>query len=331
MRSTEYQHRCLDKESPVRISQVVGPRTSVIVDEPDPVPGPREVLVEVLASGVCTSDLGAWRDHDASRPALRLGHEVAGRIVATGEEAGGWQVGDVVTGLGGPGFASRTLLDAGSLALVPAGFAPEHALGEPIANLVDAVARSPIVPGARVAVVGMGFMGLGLVQLVHATGPSSLVAVDTKPAAHRRALAMGADAAYTPDELPEQFRTAPAPGEADGRFDVVIEAAGATPALTLAGSLVRPYGTLTVVGYHHDGTAPMDLELWYKAVTIVNGFCPSRRRLTAALVDGIDQVSRHRFDYAPLITHKFGLEGVDDAFALMESRPADFVKSVVLP
>ncbi|WP_345033135.1 hypothetical protein [Kutzneria kofuensis] len=58
----------------MRLSQLVGPRTSKVVERPDPVPAADQVLVEVLACGVCTSDLSAWRkprsglERDAPRP-----------------------------------------------------------------------------------------------------------------------------------------------------------------------------------------------------------------------------------------------------------------------
>jgi threonine dehydrogenase-like Zn-dependent dehydrogenase len=62
----------------------------------------------------------------------------------------------------------------------------------------------------------------------------------------------------------------------------VLEATGVTPGLRTASALVRPFGTLCVVGYHHTGDAMMDMDLWYRTATIVNGFCPDRTRLMRA-------------------------------------------------
>ncbi|MFK3677556.1 hypothetical protein ACI2IP_07480 [Microbacterium sp. NPDC090218] len=47
-------------------------------------------------------------------------------------------------------------------------------------------------------------------------------------------------------------------------MDVVVEAAGVTSALVISSALVRPYGTVCIMGYHHTGDAPMDMELWHK-------------------------------------------------------------------
>jgi len=310
------------------ISQVIGPRRSEIVSAPDPIPSSSQVVIDVLACGVCTSDRTPWREHGTPEAPVRLGHETVGRISAVGDPGGRWSVGEVVTGLGGDGFATKVALDADSILRVPAGFAPQHVIGEPLADLEEALSRSGIRPGDRVAVVGLGFMGLGLVQLAAARLPGLLVAVDPNPAARERALALGAHEAYHPDELPPEF--ASASGRREQRMDVVVEAAGVTSALVTSSTLVRPYGTVCIVGYHHTGDAPMDMELWYKGATIVNGFSPARPRTLRAMADGLAMIADGRFSYLPLITHTFDLADIDQAYELMEARPADFVKGVVL-
>ncbi|MCW2879810.1 MAG: Threonine dehydrogenase, partial [Sphaerisporangium sp.] len=61
------------------------------------------------------------------------------------------------------------------------------------------------------------------------------------------------------------------------------------------------------------------------------GFSPQRGRMMAAMAEGLDLVAGRRFTYAPLITHRFGLDQVDAAFGLMEDREPGFVKSVIIP
>ncbi|MEU0948534.1 alcohol dehydrogenase catalytic domain-containing protein [Streptomyces canus] len=314
----------------MKISQVIGPRTSEVVEIPDPIPREDEVLVEVVSSGVCASDLGPWLGHSPSAAPLRLGHEMVGRVVAVGSKARWWVPGDLVTGLGGHGFATLAVMDADAVLPVPPGVEPAHALGEPVACLEEALSRTGMRAGDRVAVVGLGFMGLSLVQLVRRHLPGLLVGVDPTPTRRDRALALGCDLAFAPGQIPERYRTATG-RESEARLDLVIEATGVTPGLTTAGSLVRPFGTLCVVGYHHSGDALMDLELWYKAVTVVNGFCPDRTRTMAAMREALGLVAQRRFHYEPLITHHFGLEQVDEAFAAMLEAGDDFVKAVVVP
>lgn len=313
----------------MKVSQLVAPRTSEIVVADDPVPRDDQVLVEVLACGVCTSDIGPWLTHATDKPPLRLGHEMAGRVVATGRDAGRWAPGDLVTGLGGDGFATRAVMDSRAILPVPAGIEPAHALGEPLAVVEEALSRTKPAAGDRIAVVGLGFMGLALVQLAARHAPALLVGVDPDPARRDRALALGADLVFAPDELPEEYRTETA-RDTEARFGIVLEATGTTGGLKTAGSLVRPFGTLCVVGYHHTGDAMMDMDLWYKAVTIVNGFCPDRTRVMSAMRDALDLVAQRRFSYAPLITQRFTLDQVDEAFHAMEEGDADFVKGVIV-
>ncbi|WP_223694248.1 zinc-binding dehydrogenase [Leifsonia poae] len=313
------------------ISRVIAPRTSRVEESPTPEPGAGQILIEVLASGVCTSDFGPWMRGPEGGSPIELGHETAGRVVATGSTTSRWAVGDLVTGLGGPGFATHTLLDENAALPLPAGLAPSHAIGEPIATLEEAISRTPIGAGSRVAVVGLGFMGLGLVQLAKARAPHTIIGVDPNPAARRRALEWGADVALHPDEVPGFTASSSDAGATDPRADVVLEATGVTPGLDTASPLVRPFGTLCIVGYHHAGTAKLDMELWYKGATVVNGFCPDRPRVMHAMQDALDLVASHRFSYSPLVTHTMGLDGVDGAYALMEARDPSFVKAVVVP
>lgn len=312
------------------ISQVVAPSTSEIVEVPDPEPTADQVLVEVVACGVCTSDIAPWRSGGSREQPVRLGHEIVGRVVAAGSHAGRWVAGQLVTGLGDCGFATHAVMDSTSILPVPAGIAPEYALGEPIADLEEALARTSPKPGARIAVVGLGFMGLGLIQLAKTRAPGVLVGVDPSPHARERALSLGADLAFHPDEVPAELRSEVARGD-DGRMDIVLEATGVTAGLEASSPLVRPFGTLCVVGYHHSGTAKMDMDLWYKAATIVNGFCPDRTRLVRAMHDALQLIAAGRVSYEPLITNRFGLESIDSAYRLMDARDATFVKSVILP
>jgi L-iditol 2-dehydrogenase len=323
----------------MRISQVTSPRTSEVVHVNEPRPADHQVLVEVVASGVCTSDLNVWRTGGVGGQAfaepVRLGHEIVGRVVAAGRHARGWSAGELVTGLGGQGFASLALFDADAVLPVPEHIDPVLAIGEPVADLEEALGRTRMAAGDRVAVVGLGFMGLGLVQLVRDRAPGLLIGVDPVPAARQRAVELGADLVFAPDELPEEYgggEGAPPIARArDHRADIVLEATGVTPGLATAASLVRPFGTLCVVGYHHAGDAKMDIDLWYKAVTIVNGFCPDRSRLMRAMREALDLIARHRFSYAPLVTHRFGLDEVDRAYEQMDARAEGFVKAVLVP
>ena len=314
----------------MRTSQVVGPRRSEVAEVADPVAGTGEIVIEVLACGVCSSDRGPWRNGGTPQTPIRLGHEMVGRVV---HGDGRWAVGDVVTGLGGLGFSTLARMRSDEAVAVPAHLPPHLAVGEPIADLIEALERCELQAGDRVAVVGLGFMGLGLVQLVRAAGAGLLVGVDVDPAARQHGLDNGCDEVFDPRQLPQGYASDVKEFLADERrFDLVLEVTGVDAGLEVSGRLVKPYGTMCVVGYHHSGTAMMDMTLWYKAVTVVNGFGPDRARKVRAMQRGIDMVAAGEFDYARLVTHTFtGLESLDEAYELMDSHGPDFVKSVLLP
>jgi threonine dehydrogenase-like Zn-dependent dehydrogenase len=275
----------------------------------------------VGAAGVCASEYHGWSEHDGEEP-VRFGHEVTGTIVDLGADSRGWQIGDRVTGFGGPGFADLVVMRADALLPVPAGIPDEHALGEPLACIAEALYRTPIGPSDRVVVVGTGFMGLGFLQLARLAGPAELIAVDLQAHLREVALALGATAAYHPDELPERLRAG---------MTVAVEAGGTPGALTLAGELAAEHGTLCILGYHARGARELDLNWWYKGLSVVHGFTPQRARTMRAMAEGLDLIASHRFTYQPLITHRFDLSGVDAAFACFTDRPAGFIKSVVIP
>src|SRR5215207_10767300 len=219
----------------MRYSQLIAPRTSELVEAPTPNPGPGEVLVRVLASGVCASELHPWADGRPSYP-HRFGHEPVGVVVAVGPEVTRVREGDRVTGLFKAAYADLCLTTETELLPVPDGVAEENALGEPLACLVNAQRRTPVELDDRVAVIGLGYMGLGMLQLLKLRGPSRIVSIDVREEARAAAMALGADESYHPSQLPEEFKlTNFGDWQSERGFDVVVEGSGTQPGLTLAG------------------------------------------------------------------------------------------------
>jgi threonine dehydrogenase-like Zn-dependent dehydrogenase len=115
-------------------------------------------------------------------------------------------------------------------------------------------------------------MGLGFLQLLKLRGPGRIVAIDVRAEAREKARELGTGETYHPDELPDACRlTRVADWEIERGFDVVIEASGTQPGLTLAGELVRGHGVLSILGYHQGGDRQVDMQLWnWKAIDVVN-------------------------------------------------------------
>ncbi|PZF82126.1 zinc-binding dehydrogenase [Jiangella anatolica] len=300
-----------------RRSVLTGPRTSAVrpVELREPEYG--EVLLRVLVSGVCASELAEWTAGPAEAEA-ELGHEPVGEVVAVGPEVSAVRVGDVVTGRVDASFADHAIAAVRDLVVVPPGVEPVEALGEPLGCVVEALRRTRLDIGDRVAVVGTGFMGLVLLQLLRHAGTRQVVAIDPRPDAREQALVHGADAAAAPGEL-----------AADGDFDVVVEASGTAPGLDLATALVRPHGVLSLMGYHL-GPRTVDLQAWnWKAIDVVNAHVRDRDRLRESVRRGIDLVAAGRIDVGALVTHRFPLDQVDAAFEALADKEPGFVKAAI--
>ncbi len=314
----------------MRLSQLIAPGHSEVIDAPDPVIGPTQILVAVKACGVCASELHPWLDGSYGFP-TRFGHEPAGVVVQTGAAVTGFNPGDRVTGFFAPAFSELAVAEAWQLALIPDGLPFQLALGEPVACLVNALLRSRIEVGDRVALVGLGFMGLGLLSLVRLKGPRQIVAIDPRPEARAKALQLGADVAYAPDEVPgELFVTQFSEWDSPKGCEVVIEGSGTQAGLSLAEKLVRAHGVLSVMGWHQGGLRTVDLHMaGWKACDIVNSHMRRQSVKVETLRIGLDLIAAGKFSLGPLVTHTFPLDQVDRAYQAMKDKPEGFTKAVI--
>ncbi len=297
-----------------------------------PEPGAGEVLVKVTASGVCASELHSWA---AGRPGYphRFGHEPVGIVAAIGPGVTRFQEGDRATGLFGGAFTELCVAKEASLLSVPVGVADENAFGEPLACLVNAQRRTPVDLADRVALIGLGYMGLGMLQLLRLRGPREIVAIDVREEAREAALSLGANAAFHPDELPEAFRlTQFSDWQSERGFDVVVEGSGTQAGLTLAGEMVRAHGVLSILGFHQGGPRQVEVGMWnWKAIDVVNAHVRRHDVLIESMRIGLELEAAGLIDLGALVTHRYSLDEVDRAFGDLERKPAGFVKAVIVP
>ena len=316
----------------MRYSQLIAPRTSEVVEASTPDPGPGEVLVRVLVSGVCASELHPWADGRPSYP-HRFGHEPMGVVVAVGPEVTRVREGDRVTGLFKAAYADLCLTTETELLPVPDGIDEENALGEPLACLVNAQRRTPVELADRVAVIGLGYMGLGMLQLLKLRGPSKLVAIDVREDARAAAKSLGANEVYHPSELPPEYvLTNFGDWQSDRGFDVVVEGSGTQPGLTLAGEMVRAHGVLSILGYHQGGPRQVDVGMWnWKAIDVVNAHVRRHTDLMESMRIGLELAAAGLIDLGALVTHRYTLGEVDRAYTDLQEKPPGFIKAVVRP
>ncbi|HEV7717771.1 MAG TPA: alcohol dehydrogenase catalytic domain-containing protein [Arsenicitalea sp.] len=286
-----------------------------------PTTGSDEVLVKVRASGVCASELHAWQDGEDAPVAL--GHEVAGDIVAVGSNVTGFKVGDRVTGLFGEGFADYAVEKADRVLHIPEAIPLESAFGEPLACAVSAARRTHVELGDRIAIVGLGFMGLLMLQLLQLKGPSEVLGIDLREEALQRGKHFGCDIALTPSQLPHHAHLA--------QFDVVVEATGTQEGLSLATELVRQHGVLSILGYHQGGPREVDMKLWnFKAIEVLNAHERRADFRMDCMRRGLALAAAGKLDLQYLTTNSYGLDQVGDAFSDLASKPAGFIKAVLV-
>ena len=295
-----------------------------------PTPGPDEIRVRAAVCGMCTGEVEMWAGKMASfqYPGF-IGHEVSGVVDAVGERVEHVAIGDRVTVYAeGKGYAEYVVVPARWAVKLHAETPFDLALGEPIACSVNGVRKADPQLGDRVALVGCGFMGLIMLQVLRARGAGLLVAVDTRESALALARRLGATHTFNPlhDDVEAAVKAL-----TDGRgVDLGIEAAGVQPTLDLTTRLVRMEGTLEVFGFHQGGLREVDWAYWnWMAFRIVNGHTRNPDVYVEGMRLGIGLMERGQLDMKPLVTHRFGIDAINEGFEMAEQKTDGFVKGVI--
>jgi 2-desacetyl-2-hydroxyethyl bacteriochlorophyllide A dehydrogenase len=240
---------------------------AVVAEVPDPAPGPRDVVVEVAACGLCGTDLHILQGEFAPKLPIVPGHEFAGEVVAVGTRVTEVSPGDRVAvdpslychecrycrighnnlcerwaaiGVTTPGGAARYALApvANCVKLPDHVRTQDAALIEPLSCAVRGydVLRSRL--GAHVLIYGSGTMGLMMLELAKRTGAASVDVVDVNPARLETARRLGVSACATdPDEL-----------DRPQGWDLVIDATGNAAAIQDGLDRVAKAGTFLQFG-----------------------------------------------------------------------------------
>jgi threonine dehydrogenase-like Zn-dependent dehydrogenase len=297
-----------------------------------PIPQANEVLIQVESCGVCSSNVAPFE----GRPWFSYpfepgapGHEACGHIEALGPSVSGWQVGDRVAFLSGHGFAEYDLARTSALVALPAQFAGEQIPAEPIGCVMNILRRSEIKPGITVAVVGIGFLGALLIQLVKAKG-AIVLAFGRRAFALEVARKAGAKESIRLDDV--LAVTAHVQALTDGRFcQVVIEAAGKQAALDFASQITGIRGRLVIAGYHQEESSQINLRLWnWRGLDVINAHERDAAISIRGIREGIEAVRLGALDPRPLLTHAFSLDRLDEALMFTRDRPDGFMKAMIV-
>ena len=299
------------------------------VEEVDlPTIGHDEVLVRVLASGVCASELEPWLVGPPVGESRYLGHEVSGVVVDVGAEVVGRSLGDRVgVWVTERGFAEHVAVRAEYC--FPVGDGPlREALAEPIACAANAVELADVRLGDDVVLIGAGFMGNLVQKLVAMRGVRQLIVADARADALERAARFGATRVVdvTRESLPDVVSSL----TADRGADVSFECTGTPRALVTCGETTRMSGKIAIVGYHQGAAREIPLGYWnWMAFTIVNAHFREISTIMRGMSIGTRLLSSGTLSMEGLVTHCFPLERINEAFATMQEKPDGFAKAVV--
>jgi len=326
---------------------------ALATDWPSPRPEPGWVVIDVIACGICGTDLHIVDDEHRNWPPVVLGHEYVGRIAEIGAGVTGWAVGDRVVceqhtlacgrcdvcrrgaihlcphkrspgwGINGA-FADQVALPVHLLHRVPDGVADLAAvLTEPSAICLTGLDRLDLRAGERVAVIGPGPIGLVSALLARRAGAAEVFVLGRSSSAERLDLARHLG---FPTVTTDREDAVAAVKAATGRLgvDAVVESSGAGEALTHAIRISRSLGRIACLGIGGHGPSLVALdEAMSKSLSVHFSMSSEYSTWDRAL-----RLMSAGYDPEPL-TKVYPLEDWAAAFADVAARRV--VKAVIMP
>ncbi|MEA2757544.1 MAG: hypothetical protein QOH65_157 [Methylobacteriaceae bacterium] len=317
----------------MRAAVLAGPGQIRMEEVARPLPGSREVRIQLEGCGVCASNLTPWAGPEwmqfPTEPGA-LGHEGWGVIDALGERVEGLAIGDRVAALSYKAYAEYDLAEADAVVRLPDSLAGQPFPGEPLGCAMNIFRRSEIRAGQTVAIVGIGFLGAILTRLASEAG-ARVIAISRRPFSLDIARIMGAAETIAMED--HKAIIGQVKELTSGTFcDRVIEAVGKQWPLDLAGEITRERGRLIIAGYHQDGPRQIDIWLWnWRGLDVINAHERDPKIYIQGIREAVDAVASGRLDPQPLYTHRFPLDQLDKALDATRDRPGEFLKALVVP
>lgn len=326
-----------------------------VEEMPVPKIGKAELLVKVMASGICGSDVMEW--YRIKKAPRVLGHEITGEIVEIGEEVKNYKKGDRVfvshhvpcntcryclsgyhtacetlhrTNYDPGGFAEylrvpEINVDRGVYILPDSMSYEEGTFIEPLACVLRGQKVANLKPGQSVLVIGSGMSGLLHVNLARALGAGKIIATDINEYRLKAALKFGADAVIDArEDVPERMKELN-----EGRFaDLVIVCTGVMPAVNQALQSVDSGGTILFFAVPEPGiniSVPIN-DFWRNEIKMMTSYGAS----PADLLLAIELIKAHRVDVKDMITHKLAMSEAGLGFKLVAGAQ-DSIKVIIEP
>ena len=339
----------------MRVAMYYNNRDVRLEEMPRPKIGPGEILVKVIASGICGSDVMEW--YRIRKAPLVLGHEIAGEIVEIGEGVGRYKIGDRVfvshhipcntchyclmgyhtacetlhtTNYDPGGFAEyirvpKLNVDRGVFLLPEELSFEDGVFIEPLACVVRGQRVANLQAGQSVLILGSGISGLLHLLLARSLGAGRIMATDVSGYRLQTAKAFGADAViHAEEDIPESVRLIN-----KGRLaDLVIVCTGAPAAFHQALKAVDRGGTILCFA-----TTEPDVELsvplnefWRNEIKLIPSYGNSPLDATVA----IELIRSGRVPVGKMITHRLPLDKAGYGFRLVDEG-GDSLKVIIEP
>jgi len=338
-----------------------------VEEVPRPRAGVGEAVIRITLTTICGTDLHILRGEYPVRPGLVIGHEPVGVIEELGPGVTGYQLGDrVLVGaitpcgqchaclsgqlaqcghgdgfeaIGGWRFGNTINGAQAEYLLVPSAQAnlakiPDELTDEQVVLLADIASTGfsgaesgHVRLGDSVVVFAQGPIGLCATAGAKLMGASRIIAVESDPARAAMARKMGADVVLDPKEVDVISEVKRLTG---GGADVAIEALGIQETFENSLRSLRPGGTLSSLGVY-SGKLQMPYDAFaaglgdYKIVTTL---CPGGKERMRRLMN---LVGSGRFDPTPLLTHRFALDQIVEAYELFGERRDGVLKVAIKP
>lgn len=326
----------------VKITQ---PGQMEVIDIPCPEPAPDEVLIRVMASGICGTDIHIFRGEYMGGYPVIPGHEFSGVVEAVGGQVTRFKPGDRVAvepniacdnceaclnnrqnfclnwtavGVTRPGgmeqyttAPEKVTFHIGDLSFEQAAFM------EPLSCVLHGLERLGTELADKAAILGAGPIGMLLMQGIRAQGASHITVVDKNEARVRFAGEMGADVILT--DL-DKLQTS--------HYDVVIDATGAIPVMQRAIDYARPGGKVLLFGVPPSGKE-MHVEafkIFQKGLSVLSSFTSVRNSYQA-----LDLLRSGRINVDQLVSHRLPLEDFQHGIEVIEQGSESVKKVQILP
>ena len=344
-----------------------GPNKIGIDEVPRPSAEAGDAVIRITLTTICGTDLHILRGEYPVRPGLVIGHEPVGVIEELGEGLSGYSIGDrVLVGaitpcgqcraclsgqwaqcghgegveaIGGWRFGNTINGAQAEYLLVPNAQAnlakiPDELSDEQVVLLADIASTgfsgaesANIRIGDTVVVFAQGPIGLCATAGAKLMGASLIIGVESDPVRMKMAKRMGADVVIDPKQAHVVEEVKRLTG---GGSDVAIEALGIQETFENCLRCLRPGGTLSSLGVY-SGKLQVPYDAFAAGIgdyKILTTLCPGgkerMRRLMAI-------VQSKRFDPTPLLTHKFSLDQIVEAYDLFGSHRDGVLKVAIRP